>query len=317
MWLWVLIGFVLGLIAFIPLVIVLFLIGDAIGGRLGARRRRKSRAREPSVANAYYVDEGGLRSLLESLKIRLATSRQVSHNRTLSGAFKGLGAQRGRSETTEFVAGLDLNRLADEIEEKARGEVQTDIAIAPHVRDEDVLTQTIQQLEQSVGETSRTGELLEMVQQAYEARKIETLAREKRDQLQAIANRGSLILLRGRLAAAEPARSGEPPSIYLTALEVVERPAALSPEMDPIALEYAHMRRMQLTAQERQEIPTPRDVAVRVTLPDTAGMTPAGNEVLGNVGTFYGRAIAHTPSYDEASGTLTCVAYAVWGIPAP
>jgi hypothetical protein len=59
----------------------------------------------------------------------------------------------------------------------------------------------------------------------------------------------------------------------------------------------------------------PAGVAVRVILSDPAAFTASGSDRLKRREPFYGRVIAHSATYDSGSGTLSCYAYAVWGVP--
>jgi hypothetical protein len=313
-WWWLLVAAAGGVLAFLPLVILAIVVGEGIGKLVSSRRRRRGRV-EPSVAFAYYIDEAGLRSLAEGLRIKLPINRSVAHTRKFSAAVRDFGAGHERSETAEY-AGIDLNWLADEIRSQAAdGDVATHLGRAPRVQDEAVLAATIARLQNTVGETSPTRELLEALQRAYEAAKEEDRASQKRAELERVAQQGQLVILKGRFDTTPADSVNVLAKLSLVALEDVEEPSPgeLADAM-PLEDYYAYRHAAAMRAR-RVELPMPPGVCVDVTLPGQAAVTASGSEVLRRPGRFYGRAIAHSPRYDPPSGTLSCVAYAVWGVP--
>lgn len=313
---------VAGLVAFVPLVIVLVVVGEAVGGVVGHLRKRRTREGTPTLAFPYYVDEAGLRSLASGLKLELPIAREVTKSRKLSVGRKEFGGERGRSETAQLAASIDLNRLADEIAERLSDEeLASELAIAPYVSDQEILADAAARIQEDLGETSKTRELLAALQQAYEHEKLQTVAKEKREELRETASRRKLVIIRGRFAHEKASNStADWPlkgPLHLTALEtlrMVRRPLRLPPEeIDPFVLDHYYSRRH--VEATRAEMPFPSDVSIRVTLPDSKALTPSGHERLGRDEPFYARVIAHSPSFDEATGGLTCAAYAVWGVP--
>ena len=313
-WWWLIVAFVGGVIAFLPLVILMIVAGEAVGKAWSSRKRRRGRA-EPSLTFAYYIDEPGLRSLAEGLKVRLPVSRHVAQTRKLSAAVRGVGGGRERSETAEF-AGIDLNWLADEIQRQAAdGAIATSLGRAPRVQDEAVLAATIEHLENTAGETSPTRELLDALQKAYEREREENIATQKRTELERVSEHGQLVMLTGRFAPKSPADPTAALALELLALEDVQDPTPQELEdMGPFH-DYYEFRHAAHRRSSRIQLPMPQGVAIEVTLPDHDSLTPSGSEVLRRTAAFHARAIAHTPSFGRATGTLTCVAYAVWGVP--
>lgn len=322
-WVLLLIG-VGGMIAFIPAILLVIGISEAVDS-LKRRIRRRARAGRPSLAYPYYLDEAGLRSLAVSLKIELPISRQVTRSMRISALSHGLGGERGRTETAEFAAGLDLNRLAEQIDERlGEDKVATGLSATPYVRDEEVLAEAASRIEKSLGETSRTRELLERLRAAYDTEKLETVASQKREELRDAAHHSKLILVRGSFDRVVDPSAGPTETLlaltHLDALRPTRRFRRVIHEIDgdPRIFEYEPIRIPPLEPDDaRTATPMPAGVGIRVVLPDAAAFTAAGKERIGRGEPFYARVIAHSPSFDNESGVLTCSAYAVWGIPAP
>jgi hypothetical protein len=169
------------------------------------------------------------------------------------------------------------------------------------IEDRAVLSEAIASLTRSVGETSKTRELLEQVEEVFDHERLETVVKQKRSELEETAHRERLILMRGTFNRVAGGAGGEPPVIGIT-------------EFDPPRYygEPGHG-----ASSEPQPMPVPDSVGIRVALPDDSAFTPAGRERIARGDPFYARLIAHSPSYDEATGTLTCAAYAVWGTTRP
>lgn len=68
---------------------------------------------------------------------------------------------------------------------------------------------------------------------------------------------------------------------------------------------------------EPRPLPVPDGVGIRVALPDESAFTPAGKERLNRGDPFYVQIVAHSPSYNDSFGVLSCAAYAVWGTDRP
>jgi hypothetical protein len=324
-WWWLIPAVVVGMLLFIPAILLVILVGEAASWswrRLGKRRR----AGRPTVAYPYYVDESGLRALATGLKIDLPLSRQVTRSRTFTGTFRGLGGQHGRSETSVFASAIDLNRLVTEITDSVGSDkLETTLGVTPYVRDEDVLADAAAQLEESLGETSKTRELLKRLQETFETEKLESVAAAKRDELRAVADSGKLIILEGQLARHEGSNNGMPVELDLTYLAPPRWPPQVYYEViraggkgEDAWIERGRIA--QRRAEERRqkqpdETPMPSGVSLRLILSDLESFTSSGRERLTRTEPVYARAIAHSATYDAASGALSCYAYAVWGVP--
>jgi hypothetical protein len=60
-------------------------------------------------------------------------------------------------------------------------------------------------------------------------------------------------------------------------------------------------------------IPIPEGIGLNVVLPDNKALTPAGSERIQRGDPFYAGLIAHSPSFNSETATLTCSAWAIWG----
>jgi hypothetical protein len=215
-WAWFVAAVVLAAVLGLPLLI---LCGFGISLLVGKARRvvRRRRGASPQLQYVYYVDDEGIRSLAAGLQIDLPLTRQVTRTRRLAGSWRGLTGEQGRSETSEFAAAIDLNRLAEQVGGKTRpDDFATDLQLVPYVRDVDLLNDVTEQLEKSFGETSKTRDVLTQLRTLYESEKSEAVLTSKRAELAQVAGGSKTIFLRGQL---EPL--GEPASVRLAALEEV------------------------------------------------------------------------------------------------
>lgn len=113
--------------------------------------------------------------------------------------------------------------------------------------------------------------------------------KSKREEFEDAARLNALIVLEGDFASA--ATTG-------VAIRLVR--------FEPSAPSYAQ--------DDAAVLDMPPDLGLEVVLPDDAAITPTGRERIERGQPLYGRVIAHSPSFDSTSGTLTCSAYAVWGL---
>jgi hypothetical protein len=189
---------------FVPIALIALGIGiSVINDHRRQRRRQRERHRRPQLAIPYYVDESGVYDLARSLKIDLAIGREVTRQGKFAVSFQGFGGEGARSEMKRFAAGLDLNYLAERARETLDDDRLADgLGVAPEVRDEEVLAETADRLATRLGETSRTREILQELQSAYEQEKQETIAEDKRRELRTAAAASKLVLLRGQFTAA-------------------------------------------------------------------------------------------------------------------
>jgi hypothetical protein len=307
----------------LPILIGLIVLVVWVGGKISRRASERRRAGAPTLQIPYYVDEAGLQSLAEGLKIELPVARTKDRTFDLSATWQGLGGKGSRSQSAQIATAIDLNRLVSEIRSRLTdSQLASALAFAPYVRDEDILADAATQIERSLGETSATREILKQLQQTYEAEKVHALAQEKRRELAATAEREKLIVLEGRFTP-EPGAPGESVGrIRLTALQAVPhvRIRTYVTEHDgPLAFE--EMQRAKYLAEQASEleraseIPMPDGAAITVAFANGQAMTASGTERLQRQQPFYGRVIAHSPTFDESSGELACSAYAVWSVP--
>jgi hypothetical protein len=312
---------------FVPIALIALGIGiSVINDHRRQRRRQRERHRRPQLAIPYYVDESGVYDLARSLKIDLAIGREVTRQGKFAVSFQGFGGEGARSEMKRFAAGLDLNYLAERARETLDDDRLADgLGVAPEVRDEEVLAETADRLATRLGETSRTREILQELQSAYEQEKQETIAEDKRRELRTAAAASKLVLLRGQFTAAADRGVA---AIRLTHFEAPSVRSYVPWELlEYSSAEDAARWEAHRLARETQagddfedvasQIPIPAGVEIQVVFPDDEMFRPAGRERIGRGDSFYCRVLAHSPSFDSNSGTFTCSAYAVWGTTAP
>jgi hypothetical protein len=256
------------------------------------------------LAIPYYVERDGLRSLAASFKVELPTTREVTKQRKFMARIRGVGGERGQSETKQFSGEIDLRELVRKFEETLDYDsCARDLGDAPAVEDREVLSDAIAHLNRTVGETSQTRELLGRVEEVYDRERSETIVKQKRTELREVGDREKLILMRGRFETAEKPGSGN----ALIVITHFEPPLHYR--------DYGGVRG--IDAEPPQPVPVPPGVGIRIALPDDSAFTPAGKERIGRGEPFYARLIAHSPSYNEDTGMLSCAAYALWGTNRP
>lgn len=107
--------------------------------------------------------------------------------------------------------------------------------------------------------------------------------------------------MRGQFGLAQPGQGGAGPRLGLTHFNPT--PAYIA----------ASIRARGGEEVEADLIAIPDGVGLQVALPDADALTPAGQERLHRGQAVYAAVIAHSPSFDDATGILTCSAWAVWG----
>lgn len=253
----------------------------------------------------YYEEKDSLRSLANELKFEAPTARQVTKSKRISFGFKSTTGEGGKSETAEFSGSIPLPKLAKALEEPLRYEgigPATDAADAPLVSDEGVLSGAIEQIQSELPGTSETAELLSRVQEAYGAERGEALAEKKRREFAGIGKRNQLMVIRGQFGLAE---QDQVPT---------DRPCLRLTHFNPTpAYVAASIRARGEEEVEADLVTIPSGVGLQVALPDGDALTPAGQERLHRGQAVYVGVIAHSPSFDDATGVLTCSAWAVWG----
>jgi hypothetical protein len=300
-------------------------------------RTKRKRSRTPApmelseqetkqmLAFPYYVDGGGLRTLATSLGIDLPLARHVTRSRKLSLSFRGAGGEGSHSVTSDLAGEIDLNRLAHELRfGRTSDRVAPGLGDAPYVSDEDALASAIETIERSLGETSGTSEALARVKQEYEIARVQGVADTKRSELQAAAAANSLVYLSGEFDRAPG--NGSRNALLLVRFD--DPPPPFGPDA-PHYVHFASPYEVRLYERQmrafygvpgeprrmrRDEALVPPGIAIEVVLPDDTALTPAGAERIGRGQPFYARTIAHSPSFDESTGTFVCSAYAVWGV---
>lgn len=252
----------------------------------------------------YYEEPGSLRSLANELKLDAPTVRQVTRSKRISIGFKATTGEGGQSETAEFSGSIPLPKLAKALEEPLRYEgigPATEAADAPLVSDEGVLSGAIEQIQAELPGTSETAELLSRVQEAYGAERVEAMAEKKRKEFAQIGKRNQLLVIRGQFGLAESGRGHAGPTLRLT---------HFNPTPSYVA---ASIRARGGEEVEADLIAIPAGVGLQVALPDEGALTPAGHERLHRGQAVYVGVIAHSPSFEQGDGLLSCSAWAVWG----
>lgn len=256
------------------------------------------------VVYPYYVEGESLRNLAHDLRVEFPTARQITKSRRLSVGIKGTSGEGGQSETSEFAGPIPLSKLAEAAESYGAYEGHgpaLEVTQAPLVSDESVLSAAIEQIKGDFSGTSQTAVLLSRVREVFGAERVEAMANKKREELREIGRRNQLLIMHGQFGRAEAGRGGSGPTVMLTHFN--PRPDFVPP--DP----YKHEAREPQT----DLIPIAEGVGLRVVLPDAEALTSAGRERINRGQPFYAGMIAHSPSFDEDTGTLTCSAWAVWG----
>lgn len=260
--------------------------------------------RNSEIVIPYYAESETLRSLANELKLDVPTARQVTKSKRLTIGFKSTSGEGGHSETSEFTGSIPLSKLAKALEvvRYDGNNAVTDVTDAPMVSDEGALSGAIEQIRSDFPAQSETAVLLSRVKEAFGTERAEAMAQKKRKEFERIGQRNQLLIIRGQmgLAGAEQGEAG--PTLHLT-------------HFNPTPAYVAANAR---THGEREEVkadlvPVSEGVGLQVALPDASALTPAGRERLHRGQSVYVGILAHSPSFDEATGILTCSAWAVWG----
>lgn len=267
------------------------------------RRRRKGEPTPPSLAFPYYVDDRGLRWLADSLGIELPTVRGRKHDTRVGAQAHGVGGEVGREEEHQLEGHIHLNVLVVELQRRVAFPDLVDVlGLIPQVQDERILDAAIAKIENMPAEEVND-RLSERLQAAYETERIRRIATAKRQELRQVALQNQLVILRGTFERVncDDGRT----LVKLTHLEPNElvSGSALTPEEE--------------TATGAAELPMPEEVGIEAVLPAADAFTADGSERLNRGAPFYGQLIAHSASFNQSSGVLTCSAYALWGMPRP
>jgi len=273
--------------------------------------RRKSAAKGepavPSLAFPYYVDDAGLRTLADSLGIDLPLTRESGSERRVKVEARGVGGERARHESSQSAGHIHLNHLAAELKRSAAFRDVVDVlGLVPPVGDQSILSAALSHIEYMPSVGAEESDLSERLKSAYRLEHTRTVASAKRAELKHVPAQNQLVIVRGTFEAVVfPGSQHHGLLVRLTHLEAsevvyesAETPIG-APESEPV------------------EMPMPEGVGIEAVLPAEDAFTPAGLERLHRGIPFYGRFIGHSASFHEASGVLTCCAYAVWGMPRP
>lgn len=279
---------------------------------MGNREERRWRAQEEearasAVIYPYYVEVNGLRELARSVKLDLPTARKVTKSKRLSFGSKGTRGEAGQSETEEFDSQVPLLELAAQAERSWSHDgagPALGVATAPYVSDERVLSNAIEQIERDFAAQSQTAELLSRVKEVFGDERVEALAVKKRDEFKAIADRNQLMVFKGQFAYREDGPPGSGPTLKLT-------------HFNPSHGYSSPRAAVEGDTQEAALIPVPDGIGLTVVLPDEKSLRPAGRERIMRRAPFYAGIIAHSSSFNEETGTLTCSAWAIWGESTP
>lgn len=262
-----------------------------------------SESREGEIVYPYYVEHSSLRDLAHTVKLELPTSRSVTKSRKISVGTKGTSGERGGSETQEYGEQIPLRKLAEAVEESWNYEGHspaTDLAVAASVSDERALSSAIEQIQHDFPGTSQTAELLSRVKEAFNGERIEALAAKKRKEFETVGKDNPVMVFAGQFAFKEDGPAGSGPILKLTHFNPT--PGYMSPDS---AGENGEI--------EADLIPIPDGVGLNIVLPDETALTPAGKERIRRNKPFYAGVIAHSASYNQEAGILTCSAWAIWG----
>jgi hypothetical protein len=266
------------------------------------RRGRDIDGSEPTLAFPYYVDSGGLRLLADSLGIDVPVARETASARRVTLDANHVSGEKSRSDTARFEGHIHLNRLAAQLKASAAyREVADVLGQIPQIRDLDILSAAI-----TLIPSMPADEVAEGLTLAYKTERQRTIMSAKRAELSQVAQHNQLVILRGTfekcaIVRAEKLRAG----VRLTHLESNEVAYSRNDEHPGRRTEQA------------SEMPMPEGVGVHVVLPSPECFTAAGTERLERGASFYAQVIAHSASFDDATGVLTCSAYALWGMPRP
>lgn len=254
----------------------------------------------------YYAENDRLRELAHSVKLELPKARSVTKAKKFGLGGKGVTGEKGSSETEEYSGQLPLTKLADAVEESWSRDgtgPATGVANAAYVSDQRALSTAIDQIREDFPTTSETAELLSRVKEAFSVERVEALSSKKREEFESIAKRNQMLVFRGQFGLKRAGQDGSGPTLKLTHFNPT--PGYISP------------RSGEDESPEAELIPIPDDVALHVVLPDAKALMAAGRERIQRSEPFYAGAIAHSPSFNMETGTLTCSAWAIWGETTP
>jgi hypothetical protein len=273
------------------------------------RKQTSLHNQEASLAFPYYLDAPGLRHLADSLGIDLPLSQERSTGRSLSVSPRGVGSTRQSHSSSLSEGQIHLNRLATQLTSAALQDVAHLLGLVPRVSGSSLLSAAISHIEYMPEEARSHADLSEKLRTAYEIERSRAVALAKRIELEQVATQNQLVILRGQFEKVSPSDQATQLSIRLTHLESVSIPYknSLAPEPSP----------PELPDEPADDLEMPDEVGVHVVLPAKDALTPSGVERLERGAPFYGRLIAHSASFDQTTGILTCCAYAVWGMPRP
>jgi hypothetical protein len=265
------------------------------------RHRHQSESPPPSLAFPYYVDARGLRGLADSLGIGLPTVVERKRDSRLSAQAHGVGAEAGREEGQQLEGHIHLNVLVVELQRRvAFPELVDVLGLIPRVQGERILGAAIAKIENMPAEEV-SERLSERLEAAYETERIRRIATAKRQELRQVAVQNQLVILRGTFETVD-CEDGRT-LVRLTHLEPTElvSESAVTPDEE--------------VSPGREELRMPEEVGIEAVLPAADAFTADGRERLNRGAPFYGQLIAHSASFNQSSGVLTCSAYALWGMP--
>jgi hypothetical protein len=304
-----LLWWVMGLVL-LALAVLVALYRPAIRDWLRQRQSRRWQAEERKAQDwgvifPYYVEVKSLRELAQRVNLELPSSRRVTTSRRLNLGIKGLGGQAGGSETEEFEGQIPLQELAFEAERSwSSGGTGPAIAVAtaPYLDSRTMVSTAIEQVEEE-GIPNGAPELLPRIQELFREQREEALVNQKKFEFHSIAARNLLMVFQGQCAFLQEGEEGCGPTLQLTHFN----PSFGFPV--PPAAKGEH--------EKPGLVPVPKEVGLNIALPDRESLLPAGRERILRRSPFYAGVIAHSPSFNLETGTLTCSAWAVWGAATP
>jgi hypothetical protein len=242
-------------------------------------KQQPQEAGESSLAYPYYVDSAGLRVLADSLGIDLPLARQTGADSRVSVSPRGVGGERGWSETTHSEGHIHLNHLAARLRRSAAYKDVVDVlGFIPLVNDSSVLHSAISHIQSTPADDEQANDLLRRLQTAYDLERARTIAAAKREELEQVATQNQLVILRGTfdaLISTEDNDAGV--RVRLTHLEASNVPYKTS--TDPPA---------EKPAADAPEMQMPEGVGIEAVLPARDALTAAGQERLTRGKPFYG-----------------------------
>src|SRR6478735_120858 len=108
--------------------------------RLPWRRRERRSATPATLAYPYYVDEGSLRGLADSLAIELPTIRERKRRRRLSAQAPTIGGEASWEEGSQLEGHIHLNVLVTQLQAStAYREIADVLEQIPTIHDRGIL----------------------------------------------------------------------------------------------------------------------------------------------------------------------------------